>query len=329
MKNQLSMKHYIFLLLCFFLLSTQSQAQRWKRDRNHISIGLGASGFMGDLGGADRIGSQGPRDYDFSATRPAVMLGYRYRILENLYITAEGTFGYVSGDDSNTNEQFRNNRNIHFRSPIIETSSTIQYYVLSFRHEGARYRSITGARGIFSNFDIGAYLFAGIGGFYFNPQARFDPTNYQGSIDAELLPSSGWYNLKPLNTEGQGYFPTRNTYKNIAMAIPFGFGVMFNLSRDFSVGIEYGFRKTFTDYIDDVSTTYVDPAIYSQMFTDPRTIALAEYFANPTLNTLGSNVTAPGQQRGNPHNTDAYMFTWVKLYYRLPQFRPAYGLPRF
>lgn len=310
-------------------MSMESFGQRWKRDRHHFIFGMGASGFMGDLGGADQEGTNGLRDFNFSAVRPSLVGGYRYMLLENVGVTGNLTYGFVSGNDSHTQEPYRNNRNIHFRSPILELSAQAQYYFLTAHREGARHGRITGARGVLRRFELALYAFAGIGGFWFNPQAHFDASNYNGSVPTEELPPNGWYNLRPLSTEGQGFFPTRDKYPSISMAIPFGIGAMLPLNRDLSIGIEFGYRKTFTDYIDDVSTTYVDPKIFSQMFEDPEQIALAEYFSNPSLNSLSENVTAPGQQRGSPHSTDAYMFTFITVYYRVPQLRPTYGLPRF
>lgn len=322
------MKHLLIFLFLFITLVGESFSQRWTRERHHLYLGLGGSGFMGELGGADQVGTQGMRDFDFAAVKPAGALGYRYMLMENLGLKANLTFGYVSGDDKNTDEAFRNNRNIHFRSPILELSPQLQFTFYSMQKQGARYTRLTGVRGR-GDINISAHFFAGIAAFYFNPQGYFEPGNYNGSIEPEFLPSAGWYNLRPLRTEGQGFFPTRRKYLPVAFSIPFGIGAIVQLNRDISIGIEYGFRKTFTDYIDDVSTTYVDPAIFSEMFTDPAKIALAEYFANPTLNNLSENVTSPGQQRGNPYNADAYMFSFITVYYRLPQVRRPYGVPRF
>ncbi len=320
-----------YLLLAGFLLmliSTDASAQRWTRERHHLILGIGGAGFMGDLGGANDIGTNGIRDFDFSATRPAFMLGYRYLLFENLGITGNLSFGYVYGDDQFTEEPFRNNRNIHFRSPIAELSSTAQLYLLRFNRQGARHGRLTGS--MFSgSFGVSGYIFAGVGGFYYNPQAYFDATDYQGIFPADQLPASGWYNLRPLRTEGQGFFDTRDEYSQFSFVIPFGLGAHVHISRDFAIGIQYGYRKTFTDYIDDVSKTYVDPAIYSLIFEEPARAALAEYFANPTNNSLAKSVTAPGQQRGNPYNTDTYMFGMITVYYKFPDFRRPYNILRF
>lgn len=322
------MKYFIVFWIVLMSFSAESFAQRWKRERHHLIFGMGASGFMGDLGGADQIGTQGLRDFDFAAVRPAITLGHRYLLLEDLALATQLTLGYVSGNDQHTAEPFRNNRNIHFRSPIIELSPQLQYYFVNFTQQGARHRRATGAR-TRGTFDFNAYVFAGVAGFYFNPQAYFEAASYNGTIAPEDLPADGWYNLRPLRTEGQGFFPTRKKYSPVSVSIPFGLGTMVQINRNMAIGLEFGYRKTFTDYIDDVSTTYVDPAIFSEMFTNPQQIALAEFFANPSQHNLGKQVTAPGQQRGNPYSTDTYMFTMITVYYRMPQARRPYGVPRF
>jgi hypothetical protein len=321
------MKKYRLLFTVFLaFLAFELSAQRWTRERNHLILGMGATGFMGDLGGADDIGTQGMRDFNFGAVRPGATLAYRYHLLEYVAVKGNLAFGYVYGDDRLTEEPFRNNRNIHFRSPIFETSVHGEYYIWSQDRVGARYRRITRSMG-WIGYRFKVYLFGGVGGFYFNPQGYFEAASYTGEIPEGGLPADGWYNLRSLRTEGQGYFPTRDRYSRFQVTIPYGVGVTFSLSPDLSIGMEYGFRRTFTDYIDDVSTTYVDPAVFGEIFENPQTVFLARYFANPTINSLSSSVTAPGQQRGNPHNNDAYMFLFVTLAYKFPEARVIGRIP--
>jgi hypothetical protein len=317
-------------LIFFTIITLTSQpllAQRWLESRSQVYFGTGASGFMGDLGGADREGSQGIRDFDFKAVRPATLLGYRYFISRPIAVSGSLAFGYVYGDDFFTNEHFRQNRNLHFRSPILELSARGEYYFWELQRFGDRYRVQKGFRGMIG-YNIRAYVFAGIGGFYFEPQARFEASKVdlqKFNMLPDDIPADGWYNLRQLRTEGQGYFPTREPYKPIAMVIPFGIGANITLTYRTTIGIEYGFRKTFTDYIDDVSTTYVDFRIFQNLFPDdPQKAFLAEYFSNPNKEAAH---TAPGYQRGNPHNDDAYMFLFISLSYKIPDARIRGRIP--
>ncbi len=320
----------ILLITCLCLLSVQATAQRWVRERNHLVIGFAATNFMGDLGGSNDIGTQGPKDFDLKSVRPGLTLGYRYHLQEFLALKGTVALGYIYSDDFFTGQQHRNNRNIHFRSPIFELSGQGEYYFWELDMMGDRYRKITGSPG-WIGFRLKLYLFAGIGGFYYEPQgqfiaADFDRGNFTENIP-EPLPPDGWYDLRPLRTEGQGHFDTRDRYTPIGLTFPFGLGATFSLSPEMDITFEYGFRKTFTDYIDDVSTTYIDPDVFNEMFgEDTMEAFLGQYFSNPTLD-YDDPQTTPGYQRANPHNDDAYMFLFVTMSYKFQKARKSGRIP--
>ena len=117
-------KSIIFLLVIFAFTSNVSNAQwfksRWKSMRHEIGGGLGVTNFMGELGGANKVGSNGLKDFDLKATRPTININYRYYFLETLAAKASLHYGWVGGNDQHTTETFRNNRNLHFRSPIVD-----------------------------------------------------------------------------------------------------------------------------------------------------------------------------------------------------------------
>ena len=133
-----------------------------------------------------------------------------------------------------------------------------------------------------------------------------------------------WHALRPLCTEGEGYVPTRKKYSLVQVIIPFGIGFKYALSADWSIGIEYGVRKTFTDYIDDVSKTYFDPNELAKQKGQ-----LAVEMANPSNHSLPKwqSITAAGQQRGDPKQKDSYMFSFISFYYKIP--RGRFTLPKF
>ena len=126
--------------------------------------------------------------------------------------------------------------------------------------------------------------------------------------------------LKKLGTEGQYIAETRRPYSRIALALPIGIGVKYKLTKQFLIGLEYGKRKTFTDYIDDTSTTYWP----SDQIANEHG-ATAAYLADPTQgNWVGSG---PNQQRGDPTDNDSFMFLLFTLNYTLVTTRG--GLPKF
>src|ERR1700741_3951022 len=92
----------------------------WKKYRKEVYGSVGAANFLGDLGGLDKIGTDySPVDLEFSLTRPAVSLAYRYKIAKNLNWHSSFNYLLVAGDDKLTSEQFRNNRNLNFKSNIF------------------------------------------------------------------------------------------------------------------------------------------------------------------------------------------------------------------
>jgi len=123
-----------------------------------------------------------------------------------------------------------------------------------------------------------------------------------------------------LGTEGQGLVSTREKYSRFQFAIPFGIGFKYGLDKVWAVGLEFGARRTFTDYIDDVSTTYYDNDKLAE--SNP----LAAQMADPSLGEVEGQ-TAVNQQRGDPKDNDAYMFLLITLTYKLKTTRR--GLPKF
>ncbi|TND08397.1 MAG: hypothetical protein FD123_2193 [Bacteroidetes bacterium] len=290
----------VFLLVFPILLS----AQKRNRYRWEISANLGAANFLGDLGGANRIGTNGIRDLELSLTRPAVGLSLRYRTSRFVGFKANMFYARVNGDDKLTTEPYRNNRNLNFRSPIAELSTQIEFYFTKER-QGHIYK-IKNVKGM-KHIDMQAYAFIGVGGFFFNPQGKL---------------GGAWYNLLPLHTEGQGLKPGLKQYKRINICIPIGIGAKYAFDRRWSMGLEIGIRKTFTDYIDDVSTVYFDNDTISQYYGPT-----AAYFADPSLHNpsvtpvSGIEITGAGQQRGDPTDNDSYMFVTLTVNYKIAKLR--------
>ncbi len=295
-------KAILLLLTAILLIPAISDAQRWKRQRYEFSFGAGASNFLGELGGANQIGTHYFRDLEWSMTRLALSVGLRYKLSNYFAFKSHLTYGRVAGDDKLTTEFFRNYRNLNFYSDIYEFNITFEG---AFQQEqiGHRYRlrKVKGLKG----YEIYTYLFAGAGVFYFDPK-----TNYNGTI----------VRLQPLGTEGQGFVATRTKYSLVQLCIPVGIGFKYTLDRSWGVGLDLGFRKTFTDYIDDVSTTYFDFANYSG--SDPLSAALSD-----RSNHSRPQITGAGQQRGDPRENDSYMFAIFSLNYKLTNGRGS--LPRF
>jgi len=302
------MKKGLFPIIALLMvMSFSSDAQRiknrWRTFRAELHFGIGATNFLGELGGADQIGTNGFRDLEFSVTKLAASLGYRYKISPTMALNTHLSYGQVAGNDNLTKEFFRNYRNLSFKSTIYEFSTNLEFAFIK-EQIGHRYRlrGVRGQRG----FEMMAYVFIGAGVFHFNPKAQIGETKE-------------WVELRPLHTEGQSLVPTRKQYGLLQFTIPVGFGFKYTLDRRWGLGLEYGIRKTFTDYIDDVSRTYVDPVLLAQV--NP----LSPYFADRSDKTY-PYITAPGAQRGDPRDLDSYMFAIISINYRLRTGRQMYPL---
>ncbi len=297
-----------------------SQSSRWKRTRYEIVGGLGISAFMGDLGGG-KGSSHFISDFNFTSQRPLINVGMRYKILEPLAVKATITYGMLSADDSKSSNIYRLDRNLSFSSQIFEFATQIEY---SFLKEPVSHRySLKRKRSKFSlkNLKINAYVFTGLAGFWFNPKGKDDGPDGNGE----------WIALQPLGTEGQGLMEGREKYSRIQLAIPLGLGLKYGLTRQISIGIEFGARYTFTDYIDDVSTTYVDNTwLTSSNRIAGRLADKSTWSENPLPappESKGGVHYGAGNQRGESKYNDFYFFSLVTVSYKLRTGRN--GLPKF
>lgn len=259
-------------------------------NKHEIFFALGGTQFLGDLGGRNRVGTQKSIvDLDFNSTRMGFGFGYRFRF-HPMYATSTQVYvGLLDGKDANTEEIVRRSRNLSFRSPIVELSQRLEVIILANEKVGARYK-IKGLKGMRPKADV-LYLFSGISGFYFNPQTQIN---------------GNWTNLRPLKTEGQGLPGGADEYGMFGLGIPFGIGFKLGIGNFWRIGMEFIYNKTFTDYIDDVSTDYYDPNILANEVGQD-----AVYAANPAVENHSWFVA--GQQRGNPNDKDAYLFANIVL----------------
>lgn len=260
-----------FLIVLSLLFSQYCVGQHHTNfSRSELGVMLGGSYYIGDL---NQFGH-------FKNTKPAIGIIYRYNIHSRVSFRANFTYGSLFADDKQSKIELLRNRNLNFSSDIFELGAGVEFNYFPFQLGHDRYKGT-------------AYVLAEIGVFQMNPK-----TNYNG----------GLVELQPLGTEGQGtVLNNRPNYSLYQIAIPLGVGFKLSLGKIASFGLEYGIRKTFTDYIDDVgSNSYVDA-------TD-----LAE--ANGPLAATLSNRSLDGSRygsRGNSATKDWYAFAGATLTFRL------------
>ncbi|HVZ56453.1 MAG TPA: hypothetical protein VG870_07325 [Chitinophagaceae bacterium] len=273
-----------------------------------MGLGLGPSFFLGDLGGTSGIGRPGLKDLNLPFTRFMKGAFVSYSAKEWLAFRFAANFSRLEGSDSilkdkGGDEYFRKKRNLSFRSSLAEAYAAAEFYPTVFLEQ------TDGLLGKFRPYGI-----IGLGIFHFNPKALYYAPNG----------STQWVALQPLHLEGQGMaeYPDRKPYKLTQMMIPMGFGFKYYVKENMFVGLEVLHRKTFTDYIDDVSTTYIDPALFSKYLSPSQaTIARQLYYRENKVTPRTR--PAINEQRGNPKQNDAYFSTIIRLGWRLNGYNSA------
>ena len=123
---------YAVILMISLPLFTSGQRlrNRWKSMRAEVHFGVGATNFLGELGGANQIGTHAYKDFEFSQTRLAISAGYRYKLASNIAINTSLSYGQVAGNDNLTTEFFRNYRNLSFKSDIYEIDTHLEFFFI-------------------------------------------------------------------------------------------------------------------------------------------------------------------------------------------------------
>ena len=174
-------------------------------------------------------------------------------------------------------------RNLNFTSGLTEGHLGLQYYITPLADHA-----------------LTPYVCVGVALYHFDPYTHDT--------------SGTKYYLRPLSTEGQGFVDGKKNYNLTQMAIPFGAGVKLSLSENINVGLELGLRKSFTDYLDDVSTKYIDRSILLAA-EGPKAVEMA--YRGGELKNGNPTYPAAGTARGNPKTKDWYYFSGITVTFKL------------
>lgn len=295
-----SVRTIVLIVLFFsFSLSSFSQSITTGNGKYEVGVGIGPLFFLGDLGGNTGEGRTFVKDVNFPLTRLAKGLYVNVYPTEWLGFRLALNQGKLEGDDSKIEgkgggEEARKFRNLKFKSNLFEAYVATEIYPTVFLER------FDGLQGKFRPYGI-----VGFGAFKFNPKGEYT----QGG-------KTEWVPLQPLRLEGQGMaeYPDKKPYSLTSYEIPMGFGFKYYLRENMYVGMEILHRKTFTDYIDDVSTSYIDPIYFSQ-YLSPEDAQKANYLHNRQNNGL----TRPpsGEQRGDPTENDSFFSSIIRFGWRL------------
>lgn len=297
MNNLLVSKNVLLSLCSLVMASSATYAQSlyrnsdlmYVRNTSSLSLQMGGTIFLGDLGGTGGKGRNFIKDVNMRAVRPFVGIAYSYFPENGFSLNAEVHFTGVAGADSLINNrvghaQGRYERNLSFRSFVYELQTTIDMFPVQLINN-------------LSKAKLMPYVGTGIGFFHFNPQTRLN---------------GEWLYLQPLHLEGQGFeeYPDRKNYKLTQFYLPLKVGVKYRIDNRYFFTVNALFRQTFTDYIDDVSRTYIDPSLFDKNLSD--------YAANVAkqLHFRGRDggTPEPGEIRGY-RDLDTYTSVYVSFTY--------------
>ena len=321
------------------------------KNRFEYNFGIGASSCLTDVGGSDLTEQElkkkfagtllrGVYDTDIAKSNIVLTGAFIYHLKPKVNLRGNLAFAFLSGSDDQSSIDYRVNRNLSFRTDILEFTAITEYYIFK-PSTGNKFnlKDVSGhklAKNALGH--IGLYIMAGVGGFLYTPRAKINhsydannPENAAYLSNHKLINNNKYHRLRPLHTEGQGFvnndglstdfdgvnrgkiFKENKTYKVVSMCIPIGFGIEKAFNNDMGIKIEFAGRYTFTDYIDDVSGSYYSKELLA---TNPHLGDKAELAATMSGTASGDNPlwNATGQQRGGASSNDFYGFVTFSMY---------------
>lgn len=271
------------LVIALFLGLAPLQAQDAIVQEGEFGFGVGAGHYFGDINTRAHL------------NRPKIAASAFFRRNLGNYIAARVGLSFAQlgySDIYNDHNKYMNSRNLSFNSRVWELTLQGDFNFFRFMPGDPAY-SFT------------PYITFGAGVFSYDPYAY---------LQGEKI------YLRPLGTEGQGssQFPDRKTYGTTAFCIPFGGGIKYSINERINIGLEVLHRFTNTDYLDDVSKTYVDPAVFPLNPDGSPSIA---YLMSDRSYELGPRVGIPGRQRGNSRQKDQFVTAMLHLSFNLQSYR--------
>ena len=272
-KNIFTRFNKIVLSIILITSSSINISAQYKPNKEFGILG-GTGYYIGDMNSTH-----------FNNLHVAGGITYRINFDRRFSFKASALYTNIYADDANSGNAIKVNRNLSFKSDIIELSGQVEFNFLPYETGNSLY-------------NWSPFVFLGIATYSHNPMAE--------------APDGQWYDLQNLGTEGQGTttFPERKKYALTQLSMPFGGGVKIGVSPSFNIIFEYGLRKTATDYLDDVSTTYV----FDQGDWPTDMSSLSRDLSDRNLS--GSNMQI-NMARGDATNNDWYSVAGVTLSFKI------------
>lgn len=285
------MNRITLALASLLVFSSASKAQMYFEtvQKGEFGVTLGGAHYFGDLNNRAA----------FNRPRPALGLFFRKQFGNYVSARISGHYAQLGYSDIYSKNEFQRLRNLSFNTNIYEVAVQGDFNFFKFLPQDPA-RNFT------------PYVTLGVGLMNFDPYAYLDgQKNY----------------LRPLGTEGQtiGY-QGRKPYSTTAVVIPFGVGIKYNLTEKINISFEVAHRFTFTDYLDDVSTTYAGIGSFqsgpNNTFSEAQLLQDRSY----ELTKDGNAFFSQGQQRGFSKQKDQYLIAEIGISFNLSSYRcpPAY-----
>ena len=274
-----------FLLLTVLFLSSlfTSAQQEAVVQEGEFGIGIGAAHYFGDLNTRAHVNR--PK---FAATA-----FFRKNFGNYIAVRVGASFAQLGYSDVyNDHNEYMQKRNLSFNTNVWE---------LALQGDFNFFRFMPGEPG----YNFTPYVTFGVGVFNYDPFAMLGGQKHF---------------LRPLNTEGQGttQYPDRKPYGSMAFSIPFGAGVKYCINERINIGFEIVHRVTGTDYLDDVSKTYVDPSVFPSL---PNGDPSPAYLLHDRSYELGEPIGIPGRQRGVQTQKDQFATAIFYISFNLQSYR--------
>jgi len=267
-KNIFTRLNKIVLSIIFITSSSINISAQYKPNKEFGVLG-GTGYYLGDMNSTH-----------FNNLHVAGGITYRKNFDRRFSFKSSALYTNIYADDANSSDAIKVNRNLSFKSDIIELSGQVEFNFLPYETGNALY-------------SWSPFVFIGAAIYNHNPKAE--------ASDGQ------WYSLQELGTEGQTTtsFPNRKKYALTQLSMPFGGGIKIGVSENFNIIFEYGLRKAFTDYLDDVSMTYA---------------GIPSEFDNITIELSDRSLDGPqsaGIARGDETNNDWYSFSGITISFRI------------
>ncbi len=252
------------------LFSTHLYAQ----EHHELGVMGGVANYYGDLQ---------PSLLPSYGYKPVAGIVYKYFMNPFIALRCGATYNSLTASDSRSSITEDRARNLSFSTNVYELHAALEINFLPVEVKKKKFSP---------------YIFGGIAGFYFNPYA------YDNSGNKVFL--------KPLGTEGEGLamYPDRKQYSLVNMAFPFGGGLKFFMGKRMMLCLEMGYRYTNTDYLDDVSKSYVNLNVLQ---AEKGTLAAQMSYRGNTVSGWNGNYPNYGVARGDNQANDWYWYGTISL----------------